>query len=125
MLLINGFDSQIKESCPQVTHLLLAQAGGGAGQTGPDWLNQGLPSTGQHRAGIFLHLAVLRAADDTLIPFGTLATGPEPEAVFATATPAGGGCRSGHSVAKIERTPEGVRVQLNSRDTLEKVYELT
>ena len=129
VLLINGFDSQIKGIVShEVTHLLIAQAAEGPGKRVPDWLNEGLAEYGNIEPGFSYDLAVLRAIrTDTLYPLVQLANRPgEPEAVIVF---------YGHSRQVVDfmiRTFGSAKMsellrefrdgQLNFEDTLEKVY---
>ena len=55
VLLINGFDSQIKGIVShEVTHLLIAQAAEGPGKRVPAWLNEGLAEYGNIEPGLLL-----------------------------------------------------------------------
>ena len=129
VLLINGFDSQIKGiTSHEVTHLLIAQAAEGPGKRVPDWLNEGLAEYGNIEPGFSYDLAVLRAVrTDTLYPLVQLANRPgEPDAVIVF---------YGHSrqvvdfmirtfgPAKMSELLREFREgQLNFDDTLENVY---
>ena len=129
VLLINGFDSQIRGIVShEVTHLLVAQAGEGPGKRVPDWLNEGLAEYGNIEPGFSYDLAVLRAIRiDTLYPLVQMANRPgDPEAVIVF---------YGHSRQVVEfmidtfgaeKMSELLREfrdgELSFEDTLEKVY---
>ena len=91
VLLINGFDSQIKGIVShEVTHLLIAQAAEGPGKRVPAWLNEGLAEYGNIEPGFSYDLAVLRAVGRTpSTPWSSLPTGPESRMPlsYSTATP--------------------------------------
>ena len=132
VLLINGFDSQIRGIVShEVTHLLVAQAGEGPGKRVPDWLNEGLAEYGNIEPGFSYDLAVLRAVrTDTLYPLVQLANRPgDPEAVIVF---------YGHSrqvvdfmidtfgAAKMSQLLREFRDgALSFEDTLEQVYGYT
>lgn len=129
VLLINGFDSQIRGIVShEVTHLLVAQAGEGPGKRVPDWINEGLAEYGNIEPGFSYDLAVLRAVrTGTLYPLVQLANRPgDPEAVIVF---------YGHSRQVVDfmidtfgaaRMSELLREfrdgELNFEDTLKKVY---
>ena len=129
VLLINGFDSQIRGIVShEVTHLLVAQAAEGPGKRVPDWLNEGLAEYGNIEPGFSYDLAVLRAVrTDTLYPLVQLANRPgDPEDVIVF---------YGHSrqvvhfmidtfgAAKMSELLREYRDgEQNFEDTLERVY---
>ena len=114
VLLINGFDSQIKGIVShEVTHLLIAQAAEGPGKRVPDWLNEGLAEYGNIEPGFSYDLAVLRAVQDghPLPPGPACQSARRAGCCYRVLRPLPSGCglydkdlRDG----KDERAPQGV-----------------
>ena len=78
VLLINGFDRQIKGIVShEVTHLLISKAGEGPSKRLPAWINEGLAEYGNIEPGSSYDLAVLYAIrNDILFPLVQLVSRP-------------------------------------------------